>query len=395
MPTTGSDDHGKECPNIFDYATGELSQDAMICWLIRWSVEHAETDEERALKTLGQNFVRAMLSKHNRSLSVEIRAVEILQQDHKIDVLARILDGSGEPHVLLIEDKTENMNRGDQLQRYCEAVRSGKTRLKDVSSFCPIYLKTGNHSLEHVREVESETSSGGPPVYRVFSRQEFLRVLDCYRGDNSLVRQFRSWLGKLEREFNSWSEWKPGERYKWAWASWEGFYRALEEVLAERVSGSGRSETPGMPECGWGKVSNQRGGFLGFWWYPFDRDGNYIFYLQLEVVPDDPSRQKLCFKVKAGDDLRRAADYHELVRLAAEKQRVKIEKPQRMRTGATMTVGWWPGDWLVFNNYGHPDPLHTSYTLLHAQRILEVAAEMDVAPQQDSLESITDQGWMQ
>ena len=24
-------------PNIFDFATKELSQDAMICWLIRWA----------------------------------------------------------------------------------------------------------------------------------------------------------------------------------------------------------------------------------------------------------------------------------------------------------------------------------------------------------------------
>ena len=53
----------------------------MICWLIRWSgVENADTDEERALKSLGRDFVDAMLTKHGGSLSGEIVKVEIYLQ---------------------------------------------------------------------------------------------------------------------------------------------------------------------------------------------------------------------------------------------------------------------------------------------------------------------------
>ena len=73
--TTNFKDPGDEKPNIFDFATKELSQDAMICWLIRWAgVKNADTDEARALKGLGRNFVDAMLTKHGRSLSCEILA---------------------------------------------------------------------------------------------------------------------------------------------------------------------------------------------------------------------------------------------------------------------------------------------------------------------------------
>ncbi len=379
MPKTCSDDHDNEKPNIFEYATKELSQDAMICWLIDWSGAHADTDEERALKSLGREFVSAMLSKHGRSLSGEIEKVKILQQDHGIDVLARVHDESEEQHVLLIEDKTGTKDHGGQLQRYYDDVRSGITKLGEVSNCWPIYLKTGNHSLHHAREIERKIISGDQPGYKVFDRKDFLCVLRRYQGDYPLVRQFRSWLQKLEAEFNAWCKWKQKEREKWSWESWEGFYRALEETLEDKISQSMKSATPGLPD--WGYVPNPQGGFLGFWWSPFDRNGNdrngnYTIYLQLEVVPDDPSRQKLCFKVKAGDDERKAVDFHELVLCAAKEQGMKIEPPPRMRTGSTMTVGWWPDKWLVFDVDGPPNLVQTAGTLWRAKGILEAVGDV-------------------
>lgn len=366
MSTTGSDDHDIGRPNIFDYATKELSQDAMICWLIEWSGVRADTDEERALKSLGREFVSAMLSKHGRSLSGEIKCVEIHPQDCKIDVLARVLDESGEQHVLLIEDKTGTKDHGDQLQRYYDDVRSGITKLGEVPSCWPIYLKTGNHSLHHAREIEK-------PGYKMFDRQDFLCVLKCYQGDYPLVSQFRSHLQKLEDEFD---RWKTEKRENWLWGSWEGFYRALEETLEDEISQSSKGGTPGLPD--WGYVPNRQGGFLGFWWSPLDKDDNCSLYLQLEVVPNDPTKQKLCFKVEAGRDSRTAEDYHELVRLAAERQGETIERPPRMRAGSTMTVGRWPDNWLVFNDVGsHPDLLKTADTLWRAQRVLKEARKTD------------------
>ena len=51
----------------------------------------------------------------------------------------------------------------------------------------------------------------------------------------------------------------------------------------------------------WGYVANPQGGFLGLRWFPFPDNINYYkFYLQLEAVPNDPARQKLCFKVEDG-----------------------------------------------------------------------------------------------
>ena len=44
---TMSEDTKPKQPNLFDFATKELSQDAMICWLIRWAdFRFANTDRE-------------------------------------------------------------------------------------------------------------------------------------------------------------------------------------------------------------------------------------------------------------------------------------------------------------------------------------------------------------
>lgn len=76
-------------PNLFDYATKELSQDAMICWLIAWSAY----DGDAELAWLGRRLVTALLS-HKRGGrmrgGVVVQNLEIMQQEKNIDVLVRI-----------------------------------------------------------------------------------------------------------------------------------------------------------------------------------------------------------------------------------------------------------------------------------------------------------------
>ena len=128
-------------PNLFDYATKELSQDAMVCWLLKWS-EHRYQSQHRALHNCGVRFVRELLQMHGASLGNEIEKMEIYRQEQHIDVLARV----NNEHVLLIEDKTDTKDRGNQLEKCYQAVVRGKTRLGKVddSLLHPIYLQTGN-----------------------------------------------------------------------------------------------------------------------------------------------------------------------------------------------------------------------------------------------------------
>ena len=54
-------------PNLFTYATKELSQDALICWLIDWAGQNkGESSEDEELRRCGLRFVSALLN-HKRA----------------------------------------------------------------------------------------------------------------------------------------------------------------------------------------------------------------------------------------------------------------------------------------------------------------------------------------
>ena len=324
-------------PNLFAYATKELSQDAVICWLIEWSATAANHAGEHVLRNLGQSFVGALLGKHNVALAGDIRSAEIYQQDNGIDVLARIRDEKSE-HVLLIEDKTGSEVHGDQLHRYLRAAMEGSTNLRKVpGSICPIYLKTGNQSLAGDRKVENS-------YFKVFHRADFLTVLNGYRHSHPIVTDFREHLQKVEDDSRSFDAWRQeDDRGNWSRAAWEGFYRRLELEL-EGEEG----------EIGWRYAPNPAGGFLGFHWSVASR-GDAQFYLLLEVSPGSPDRQKLCLKVYRGEDQARmrAQDFYD--RWFSPSGGELIERPQRFGSGANVTVGWWKGEWLAFDADGKLD----------------------------------------
>ena len=199
-------------PNLFDYATKELSQDAVICWLIEWSGAQPGDKSEQALRNLGRVFVEALLARHGVALAGEVRSTQIHQQNLGIDVLARVRDQETS-HVLLIEDKTDADQHSDQLRRYHESVLKGDSALKSVheSSVCSVFLKTGNQSLNKDRHVEREST------YKLFGRRDFLEVLDRYPGRHPIVTDFREHLWRLETEFAAYRHWsRPDDRRDWS-----------------------------------------------------------------------------------------------------------------------------------------------------------------------------------
>ena len=133
-------------PNFFHYATNELSQDAMICWLINWAGQDG-ADGDKQLRRCARRLVQALLN-HKRDDRVHLRGAittEIRQQDNRIDVLARI---NGQ-YVLLMENKTDTGRHGDQLSRGYQAVIHGETdfRAVDEEHVRPIFFRRGNQSL--------------------------------------------------------------------------------------------------------------------------------------------------------------------------------------------------------------------------------------------------------
>ena len=347
-------------PNIFYYAYKELSQDAMICWLLEWS-DCRYRLQESALHDCGVQFVRALLKKHDVDSDSEIsriKEIKIYQQEQHIDVLACIND----EHVLLIEGKTATKDRDKQLFRYYNNVIEGNTRVGDVANghLYPIYLKTGNQSLADDRRIEDALTEARicrsqSENYRIFNRADFLDVLNSYEGCDPILVGFRQSLQGLEDNTNSYAEWTQGDRRD-CWGAWEGFYRFLECKLSID---------------GWGYVP--KGNFLGLWWWPSDRND---LYLQIEANPGN--KVKLCFKVSTEADSREERSQlrdHWCDKILAAGGR-QVVKPKRMGNGCHMTVAWWNDEeenWLAFDKDAKLNIFNTVENLKRAESVLKSA----------------------
>ena len=63
-------------PNIFDYATSELSQDAFLCWLMQWA-NKSNKKIDAPLNNCAVQFVKKLLNEDIEIEEVEIEKVEI------------------------------------------------------------------------------------------------------------------------------------------------------------------------------------------------------------------------------------------------------------------------------------------------------------------------------
>ena len=288
----------KDIPNIFSYATSELSQDAMIAWLLQWaSPEYGEADPD--LHRTGKEFVRLLAGKSD---DFHIESVDVGRQWENIDIWAEINDNT----VLIIEDKTGTTIHDDQLERYKISVKreySGKR-----TDLCYAYVKTS----EEPRSVLMSIEQSG---FKTISRAEILRCLNGYRGNDTLMVSYRKHLQGIEDSVMSY---KTLPEKKWGWNAWQGFYKELES----RVDIDS-----------WGYVANPSGGFLGAWWHFID-EKDCTMYLQLE-------QGKLCFKISyEGEGDRSEVRFREHIKLMklAQGRFPEIRRPDRFGTGTYMTI---------------------------------------------------------
>lgn len=298
-----------EPPNLFEFATSELSQDAFLCWLMTWSQEtHRSLD--KSLYEASADFVAMMFNVHGIPVP-SIKKMEITRQFQGLDVLAIIND----TYAVLIEDKTFTNNHSNQLKRYREAVEMAYPDKIQL----PIYYKIADQS--HYRSVVDEK-------YFPFTRGRMLQVLKRGRENgvnHPIYLDYLSYLEKLENKINSY---KIKPITEWDSFAWQGFYMELQKYF----------------DADWGYVSNPRGGFWGFWWKPQSIQNQYI---QLE-------QQVLCVKVEAKDvqDLKEFRNKEmESTLLKSKKQGLLLQKPSKLSTGKTMTIAFRP-DYLQTRELG-------------------------------------------
>ena len=352
-------------PNLFRYGHKELSQDAMICWLLDWANERY-AEECPALHEAGQRFARALFDRHDQPGPEHTHTVELGMQVASVDVVARI----NREYALLIEDKTDSGRHSGQLEKYHALALNNKIQVWDETNnewapimpsptpdkLFPIFFKTGNMSHAEKRAIEEIELS---PPYRVFERQDFLEVLKgCDQNASEILAAFLDYLQELEEQSRSWKK-KP--LCDWHWHGWEGLFRCLEEKL----------------KAGWSYVPNPSGGFLGLWWHRKNVGGDDV-YLQIE-------QEKLCFKIAVGDAKRRSERrryWHDRIVAAGKAAGMKIAKPARFGSGQHMTVarlvgddGWQDRDWRQAGTDGKLDLAATLVVLRQAEKVLDAAVD--------------------
>ncbi|MCL4750452.1 MAG: hypothetical protein KJ015_09840 [Myxococcales bacterium] len=170
-------------PNLFSFATSELSQDAFLCWLAALS-----TSDDRELSHAGRRFL-AWLWESAGNSSVDPEHVKLVglpeRQVERIDVLLRA-EVLGKPVTFLIEDKTHTSHHSGQLGRYRTAAE------KRLPQVVPIYFKTGYHFGE-----DASARDAGYTVIGLDSWVEFLHRVEL---KNDILDDYRAHLSSLLRE---------------------------------------------------------------------------------------------------------------------------------------------------------------------------------------------------
>lgn len=323
------------CPNVFSFATSELSQDALIAWLISWAdIKYKDVDP--SLHKVAQDFVKLLLKQDSFTIS----KMEVGRQWKNIDIWAEINDDT----FLVIEDKTNTTIHDDQLAKYKEIVENEYNGLRNNQFF--IYLKTGNEPLSVLTEVEKKG-------YYTIDRSAILNCIKEYNGNNTILINYIEHLNGIESKTNSFRHLPVSE---WDYYAWQGFYKELEQTL--RIDK-------------WGYVANPSGGFLGAWWY-FKGIPEGELYLQFE-------EKKLCFKLCCENSQNKSVIRNKwssiLLNAATLKGYTEIKRPNRFGAGYYMTIAVVDEDYLFTNNLYNSSDLVTK--LVKYQNLIDEVIKAD------------------
>lgn len=353
-------------PNLFDFATSELSQDAFLCWLLSWA-DHDLAKVDSALQQAGKRFLASIFKKcevNALDATPEPRiAIKKVKRQYKfIDILA-LVSVDSKNYVLVIEDKTHTTMHGEQLRSYRETAQKD---FSDSEVLC-VYFKTGE--VSRARQAEE---SG----YAVYSRKDFLIALGDKPEDatDSILRDFHRRLITMDKCYNAFNE---EDIEKWRQQAWEGYFGALQRKMKDK-----------WPEAGWGYAANPRGGELVFFWADPEinkkiDDGTVYLEIHKSLENQGDGRHFLAFKVSGVPKNRRSEvrwNLHESLMEAASESSWsgQVKKPKRFGHGKSMVFceTTCDGAWLVKNDDGKLNLDRTIERLTEASKLLDRAVHI-------------------
>ena len=319
-------------PNLFNYATSELSQDAFFAWLLAW----ADDQHSGEIHEFGKKFVQLIFErsahKYPNSLNVTVQ-----RQYKHMDVFCRINDTIA----LIFEDKAGTVEHSNQLSRYrSNIIEEGFAPDNIIEVYCQTYN-------------QSEYPKGCVVLSRknllaLFS--EFWKVEEEVGSD--VVRGFWRRLSDIESWHDAFRNLPVAQ--EWDGLQWSGFYIKLQEHI----------------DGAWSYVANPSGGFMGFWWHFKPAENDRIeAYLQLE-------QDKLCFKIciddeNASDEERDFWKFRWNQLFCETGKDSGVVRPKVLRRGVYMTVAIFNGEYRVANQNGCIDIQATVKRLKSMENVLD------------------------
>jgi hypothetical protein len=225
-------------PNLFRFATSELSQDAVLAYLLSWA-DPAAGKADLHTHGAGRALLEALLARCVPPIAdLPIESVAAGRQWDRIDVWC-VVNGS---ILLIIEDKTGTAEHSEQIASFLDRAATFEWEGKPFTEIRAIYVKTREETF---RSLGSKTNCG------VFVRRDLLAALEPHAElANTVVREFIQHLAEIHTLANSFLVTPPHE---WVWPMIQGFYTQLEHRMVKdfgdhrREMGTGKCAKRSFP----------------------------------------------------------------------------------------------------------------------------------------------------
>ena len=170
--------------NIFKYATSELSQDAVICWILSFY-----NDKNSKLYNLAEELLSSFVE-----LETEDNKIEIKQQFYKTDILIHFPNTK---KVVIIEDKTYTSEHDEQIAKYVEKI-SNSDKYKGCKIYV-VYFKTGFY-YDNDKLVEYKCQNNKDNKFDGFTSihgEDFQKILQKYKNIDTTLDMYIEYLDNL------------------------------------------------------------------------------------------------------------------------------------------------------------------------------------------------------
>ncbi len=337
-------------PNIFKFATSELSQDAFICYVLDY---YADIYKEKY--ELENKFARFFIDKIIEKIEIknlEINSLKVEKQFMKMDVLLIL----NEEIYIIIEDKTFTSERKNQMNSYREKIIKGykDCTVKEENVYC-IYYKTGDESYRNISLIQERKN------IRTFLRGEIIEIFDKYEGKKILFQDNLLNLKDIQSKRETFKN-RDLRKKTFTWEEVIGFYNELDKAFVKLKY---EGVMPKDIEFNWHYTANKKGGFMCYYFQNVLNFNDYAYYLQLESnsALAKTIQENLKFVFKVCSDTKEISLLYKGLDILIENYGDTIEKPSRFANGSCMTQAIIK-DYLIINEVGIIDVYETAINIV-------------------------------